>query len=175
MRHTPSAVDEVFIAVFNANDFTFIVQFGGSEYLTDCIATSQEFVYVGCHSRHSKYKSSQLIQYKNSDYSIVKTIWTISIGIMCSENLVYVLTSSNKTFKFRIYDRALNFKEERDLCYEWLESDEFEPFISAKQIQELFYIFFNKHILVFTKEGKNTHSIIFGEGKSIFSCCHCDE
>ena len=91
---------------------------------------------------------------------------------MCSENLVYVLTSSDKTFKFKIYDRALNFKEERDLCYEWPES---KPTISAKQIQELFYILINEQLLVFTKEGKNTHSIILGEGKSIFSCCHCDE
>ena len=147
---------------------TFIVQFGGSEYFANCIATSQEFVYVG----HSKYRSSQLIQYKNSDYSIVKTLSIISIGIMCSENLVYVLTYSDRTFKFQIYDRALNFKEKRDLCYEWSES---KAFISVKQIQELFYIFFNEQLLVFTKEGKNIHSIILGEGKSIFSCCHCDE
>ena len=171
MHHTPPAVPhEICIAVFNANDFTFIVQFGGSEYFTDCIATSQEFVYVG-HSRHSKYIPSQLIQFKNSDYSIVKTLSTSSIGIMCPENLVYVLTS-DRTFKFQIYDRALNFKEERDLCYEW---PKYTHIISAKQIQKLFYIFFNEQLLVFTKEGRNIHSIILGEGKSIFSCCHCDE
>ena len=52
MRHTPSAVHEVCIAVFNAKDFTFIVQFGGSEYFANCIATSQEFVYVGSHSKY---------------------------------------------------------------------------------------------------------------------------
>ena len=41
----------------SAKDFTFIVQFDGSEYSTDCIATSQEFVYFG---RNLYFRSSQL-------------------------------------------------------------------------------------------------------------------
>ena len=41
----------------SAKDFTFIVQFDGNEYSTDCIATSQEFVYFGRNLYFRSYKS----------------------------------------------------------------------------------------------------------------------
>ena len=148
---------EYFVGVFDASDFTFIAKFGQDDNKACHVATSEEFVYVGF--------SNFVRQYKNLDYSVVKTSHISSKGIfISSENQVYVLSFSNKTFEFHIYDRALNLKEKRDLCYQWPES---EPNISAKQRHELFYILFKGILLVFTQEGKNIHSIFFKEGKTL--------
>ena len=147
---------ESFLGVFNANDFTFIAKFGQDDNKACHVATSEEFVYVGF--------SNFVRQYKNLDYSLVKTSHISSSGIfISSENQVYVLSFSNKTCKFHIYDRALNLKEKRDLCYQW---PDYEPNISSKQRHELFYILFNEELLVFTQEGKNIQSILFKEGKN---------
>ena len=163
-----STNDKYGISVFNANDFAFIVQFGQDTYKAYCIATSKEFVYVEYITR---YWPDRLVQYKYSDYSIVKTIYTnkFSSGIfISSQNRVYVLGYSGKTYKFYIYDRALNFKEERDLCYQWPETiSDWSITKPAKQREELFYILFDKQLLVFTQEGKNIRSIFHEEGKSI--------
>ena len=151
------------IVIFNANDYSFVARFGEKRNSASCIGTSKEFVYIIV---YNMFVYPSLVQYRNSDYSIVKTILNLKTSprgiFIISENQVYILTYSDKTFKFQIYDRALNFKEERDLCYEWPES---EPTISAKQIQELFYILINTQLLVFTKEGKNIRSIFQEEGK----------
>ena len=163
-----STNDRYGISVFNANDFAFNVEFGQGEFTAHCIATSKEFVYVGYVIR---FWQDRLIQYKYSDYSVVKTIYTnkFSSGIfISSENRVYVLSYSDKTYKFHIYDRALNFKEERDLCYLWPETISGRSMTKpAKQREELFYILFDEQLLVFTQEGKNIRSIFHEEGKSL--------
>ena len=159
--------DRYHITVFNAQDFQFIVQFGADWIEASCIATTTEFTYVG-YNKYYKYVSYRLVQYKSSDYSIVKTLNTDSPSrgiFISSENQVYVLSYSNNTFKFHIYDRALNLKEERDLCYQWPES---EPTVSAKQRKGLVYILFETQLLVFTLEGKNSYSIVLDKGKLMF-------
>ena len=154
--------NEFSIVVFNAKEFTFIVQFGENQKLANCIVTSKEFVYVGY--GENEY-SGIIIQYKSSDYSVVNTLNISPSGIfITSENQVYIISYSNKNYKFHIYDRALNLKEKRDLCYQW---PGYGSIISAKWRQGLFYILFNKQLLVFTQEGKNIRSIIHEEGKSI--------
>ena len=150
------------IAVFCTKDFAFITHFGKNGCHSDSIATSKEFVYVGQREYTSIFGTYQIVQYTNSDYSIIQTLDTSSNGIfVTSENQIYLLSFSDQTFKFHIYDRALNFKEERNLCYQWTKS---EPIILAKQRHELFYMVFNQKLLVFTQEGKNIHSIFHKEG-----------
>ena len=102
---------EVSIAVFNANDFTFVHQFGQSGNIASSIATSDEFIYVEYNGVRS-YHSSAVRQYRRSDYSIVKSIYADipSRGLMIStDNQVYVLSYFENVCKFHIYNRVLYF------------------------------------------------------------------
>ena len=93
------------VFVYNINNFKFVKEFGNTDYSPLCVAASREFIYVAS-------TSDQILQYKSTDYSFVGTTGNYfqTIGIAVSdENQVFVINQNNQ---IRIYDRALNFKEE---------------------------------------------------------------
>ena len=118
------------VLVCNINDFEFIQEFGDTKYPPLCVAASREFIYVVS-------TNNQIVQYKSTDYSFVgitgtwnSRSYSIIIGIAVSDqNQVIVIGQSSK---IRIYDRALNFKEEikldlkkfkNSICNTWMKSN----------------------------------------------------
>ena len=108
----------------------FVQEFGETKYSPLCVAASREFIYVVSTNK-------QIVQYKSTDYSFVGITetwnsknYSNNIGIAVSDqNLVFAIGQSSQ---IRIYDRALNFKEEIKLelkkfensnCIAWMKSN----------------------------------------------------
>ena len=97
------------VLVYNINNLKFVQEFGDTKYSPKYVTASREFIYVVSAGEH-------ILQYKSTDYSFVGVIeaWNIFssniIGIAVSDqNQVFVIGQNGQ---IRIYDRALNFKEE---------------------------------------------------------------
>ena len=108
----------------------FVQVFGDTNYPPLCVAASREFIYVVS-------TDNQIVQYRSTEHSFVGITetwnsknYSNNIDIAVSDqNLVFAIGQSSQ---IRIYDKALNFKEEIKLdlkkfknsnCIAWMKSN----------------------------------------------------
>ncbi|KAI6646750.1 hypothetical protein LOD99_12870 [Oopsacas minuta] len=158
------------VAIFNTKDFSFINEFGDSNYNHNCIATSTEFIYFGSYS--SSYNRgisyNTLLQYRQTDYSLAKEIRInkeYSNIAVTSENEVIVLCHSKCDFFFNVYDRALNFKEEIKLNFQ-SKIGISRKVLPMQQRGDEFYILLNNQLLVYNRGGTHAGHLYDKEGES---------
>ena len=157
------------IAVFTANHFTYLAQFGEKGRSAECMAIGNEFIYVG-------YKSSydgKLMLYNKSDYSLIKKCNDLSGTHICnicstSDNKVFVLCISQSTYKLHIYDRALNYREKINLSYQ-----DINYCVSSLIRSEKFYILTYNELIVCNKKGNVVRSIFNTKGNIIIDTNVC--
>ena len=145
------------IFVFDAKDFTFIDSFGITKFYEKCLTTSKDLIYLG---RYKSYNRSELLSIDRGDYSIIREVnYTgdvlSNIFVEC-ENQILVLCVFDSKVKFHIYDRALNFKREVEIIYEWPQTMEV---VRSRFRQEQLFLMIEDKLLVFNTLGMNTHSI----------------
>ena len=150
------------VTVFNANNFQFIREFGNIENPPSCFAFSKEFFYT------ASVNGNILLQYLPLNAYVIKTnsiptdirIFDISVN---SDDQLFVLVISEKTFKILTYDKELSYKKEINIkidlprCY--------YHHLSMQLLNGNFYISYNyEHLLLFNGEGKLTNSFFQNTG-----------
>ena len=139
---TYSGINTVFVC--NINDIKFVQEFGDTNYPPSFVAASREFIYVAS-------TSDRIVQYKSTDYSFVGFTGNYYqiIGIAVSdENQVFVI---NQNSHIKIYDRALNFKEEIRL--EMKKFREYISIISMFLREDRIFLLSNKRELLVVSVG----------------------
>ena len=155
------------VLVYDANDSKFVKEFGDTKHPPSFVAASREFIYVAS-------ANNLILEYKSTDYSFVGTTGTWDsksyskiIGIAVSgENLVFAMDQYGQ---IRIYDKALNFKEEIKLelkKFELSNQNISIIFIISMFIRgEMIYILLNKKILLVSmRDWKNISHYFKKEG-----------
>ena len=165
------------VLVCNINDLKFVKEFGDTKYSPEYIAASREFIYVVS-------TDEQIVRYKSTDYLLVGVTGTWVnysriIGVAVSlENQVFAM---NQNSQIRIYDRALNFKEEIQLdlkkfqesnCITWVnsmlmrkinESNENITIISMLMREDRIYLLLDNTVLLFVFVGDWDNILLFQE------------
>ena len=137
------------VLVYNINDFEFIQEFGETNYPPLYVAASREFIYVVS-------TDNQILQYKSRDYSFVgitgawdSRSYSIIIGIAVSDqNQLFVISQYGQ---IRIFDRALNFKEEIKL--ELKKFGEYIIIISMLMREDRIYLLLRNTVLLVVSVG----------------------
>ena len=148
------------IFVFDAKDFTFIKYFGITKCYERCLTTSKDLIYLG---RTKSFNRSELLAIDRGNYSTIREVnysgdVLSNIFVEC-ENQILVLCFSESKVKFHIYDRALNFKRELEIIYEWPQT---MRVVRSRFRQEQLFLMVEDKLLVFNTLGMNTHSITTG-------------
>ena len=154
------------VLVYNINDLKFVKEFGDTKYPPLCVAASREFIYVVSTNKQIVSTYEQIVQYKSTDYSFVGSMGTWNsrsesniIGIAVSdENQVFVI---NQSSQIRIYDRALNLKEEIQLdLKKFDESNKDITIISMLIREDRIYLLLRNTVLLVVSVGdwKNINS-----------------
>ena len=159
------------VLVYNINNLKFVKEFGDTKYPPEYVTASREFIYVVSTNK-------RILQYKSADYSSVggttgtwdsKNYFRI-IGIAVSdENQVFVISQISQSSQIKIYDRALNFKEEIKLDLK--KFDESNKNISINRMlmrEDRIYLLSNNKVLLVVSVGdwKNIDSYFKTEGNN---------
>ena len=135
------------VFVCNINDLEFVKEFGDTNYPPSFVAASREFIYIAS-------TNDRILRYKSTDYSFAGVIgcYYEIIGIAVSDvNQVFVIVQNSQ---IRIYDRALNLKEEIKLdLKKFGESNENITIISMFLREDRIYLLSDNKVLLVISVG----------------------
>ena len=151
------------IVVYDANEFSFIHEFGDKGISVDSMATGKDFIYVASSCR------SLILVYRQADYSLAKecelkvAISQIFVNSQEQVIVIYKAKWDSDCCIIKVYDRVLNSYKLKFFDHKFKEF-RFDPRRSHLR-GGLLYIYSSGMLRVFDREGNYSHSLFDETGK----------